>query len=80
MTTLMINTSYFHNKLTPSFFWMHDVDNHADMYKLQLTYDYSDVWRYTLGALILNGEEPGNGFHVFEDKDYIYFKISYKWG
>ena len=80
MTTLMINTSYFHNKLTPVFFWMHDVDNHADMYKLQLTYDYSNVWRYTLGALILNGQEPGNGFHVFENKDYFYFKISYKWG
>ena len=80
MTTLMINTSYFHNKIAPSFFWMHDVDNHADMYKLQLTYDYSNKWRYTLGALFLNGQEPGNSFQVFENKDYLYFKISYKWG
>jgi len=80
MTTLMINTSYFHNKLVPLFFWMSDLTNDADMYKLQLTYDYSNVWHYTLGALILNGEEPGKSFHVFENKDYLYFKISYKWG
>jgi hypothetical protein len=80
MTTLMISTSYFHNKLVPSFFWMHDITNEADMYKVQLVYDYSYKWHYTLGALILNGEEPGKGFDVFENKDQIYFKISYKWG
>jgi len=80
MTTLMINTSYLHNKLVPSFFWMHDITNEADMYKLQLVYDYSYKWHYTLGALILNGEKPGKGFHIFENKDQVYFKISYKWG
>ena len=25
MTTLLINTTYFHNKLTPQFFWMRDM-------------------------------------------------------
>jgi len=80
MTTLSINTSYFHNKLVPSFFWMNDITNKADMYKLQLVYDYSYKLHYTLGALILNGEAPGKGFHVFENKDQVYFKISYKWG
>ena len=79
MTSLMMNTTYFHNKIVPMFFWLHDVNNHADMYKLQLTYDYSSEWHYTVGALFLNGQEPGNGFQIFENKDYIYFKISYKW-
>jgi len=80
MTTLSINTSYLHNKLVPSFFWMNDRTNNADMYKLQLVYDYSYKWHYTLGALIINGNKPGKGFHVFENKDQVYFKISYKWG
>ena len=80
MSTLLINTSYLHNKLVPSFFWLHDLDNHADMYRLQLVYDYSNEWHFTLGALFLNGQEPGNGVHIFENKDYLYFKISYKWG
>lgn len=79
-TSLLISTKYLHNKLKPSFFWMHDLNNHADMYKVQCAYEHNENWIYTLGALFLNGQEPGNGFQVFENKDYLYFKISYKWG
>jgi len=79
-TTLMINTSYFHNKLVPSFFWMHDLNNKADMFRLQLVYDYSYKWHFTLGTVLLDGREKNKGFDVFENKDYLYFKISYKWG
>ena len=80
MTTLMLTTSYLHGKITPVFFWMHDVDNHADMYKLELKYQYSHEWNCAVGALLLDGQEPGKGFHVFENKDYMYFRISYRWG
>ena len=80
MTTLMISTSYLHNKLSPSFFWMHDIDNEADMYRLQLKYDYSNEWSCLVGGVLLDGDKPGKGFHVFENKDYLYFKLSYKWG
>jgi hypothetical protein len=79
-TTLMINTSYFHNKLTPSFFWMHDINSKSDMFRLQLVYDYSNKWHFTLGGLLLNGSKRGEGFQLFENKNYIYFKIAYKWG
>jgi hypothetical protein len=79
-TTLLINTSYFHNKLTPSFFWLHDVNSKSDMFRLQLAYDYSNKWHFTLGALLLSGEKSGQGFQLFDNKDLFYFKISYKWG
>ncbi len=79
-TTLMINTSYFHNKLTPSFFWLHDVNSKSDFFRLQLVYDYSNKWHFTLGSCFLYGKKEGQGFELFENKDYIYFKVSYKWG
>lgn len=79
MYTLMIKTQYLHGTITPVFFWMHDVDNDADLYKAAVIYKYSEDWQYTLGAIFLDGKEPGKGFHVFENKDYISFKISYKW-
>ena len=79
-TTLMISTNYFHGKINPSFFWMRDVDNHADFYKLAVKYKPTHEWEYALGAVFLEGQEPGNGFQVFDNKDYLYFKLTYKWG
>ena len=79
-TTLMVSTQYFHGKIKPSFFWMRDVNNHADYYKLGVKYVPSNEWEYGLGAVFFDGKEPGNGFQVFENKDYLYFKLSYKWG
>jgi len=79
-TTLMINTTYLHNKLVPLFFWLHDMTNRSDLYKLQLTYDYSNEWHYTIGGIFINGKEPGKGLQPFENKNQLYFKISYKWG
>ncbi len=79
MASLMISTSYYLNKITPSFFWLRDVNNRANMFKYQVIYDHTDYWRYTLGAMFFNGVEKTKGFDVFENKDYIYFKISYRW-
>lgn len=78
--SLMMNTSYFHEKIVPSVFWLRDLTNRATMWRLQLTYDRNTYWHYTLGAFLLNGKEMNKGFDVFENKDYIYFKVSYKWG
>lgn len=79
ITSLMITTSYYLNKINPSFFWMRDLNNKANMFKFQVVYDHTDYWHYTIGAILFNGSEAGKGFDVFENKDYIYFKISYKW-
>ena len=79
-TTLMINTNYLHGKLVPSFFWFRDINSQSDMFRFQLVYDYSNKWHFTLGALLLDGHKNGEGFQLFEHKDQIYFKISYKWG
>lgn len=79
-STLGINTSYFHNKLTPSFFWLRDWRTQSDMFRLQLIYDHDYHWHFTVGALLLDGSKRGQGFELFDNKDQVYFKISYKWG
>ncbi|OPY74638.1 MAG: hypothetical protein A4E64_02197 [Syntrophorhabdus sp. PtaU1.Bin058] len=86
MTTLMISTSYMNNKLTPSFFWMRDINRRADMFRYQVQYDYSDNWRYTVGALFLGGLDNmnngvmNNSFEFYDHKDQLYLKVTYRWG
>lgn len=79
-TTLMISTSYLHNKLTPSFFWLRDINSKSDFFRLQLVYDYSNNWHFTLGTSFFDGKKEGYGFQVFDNKNMIYFKVAYKWG
>lgn len=77
-TTLMLSTSYLHTKLTPSFFWMRDWTNRAEMFRYQLVYDYSTTWRYTLGALVVRGDKEGLSMQPMDHKDHVYFNIAYK--
>lgn len=79
-TSLMINTTYFHNKLEPSFFWLANWtdEEKGGFYRLQLKYERSHLWNYALGAIFINGEKLQNGMEPIEDKDHIYFTASYK--
>lgn len=78
--TLLIKTSYFNAKLVPSFFWLRDITTRSDFFKLELMYDYTHNWRFTIGSLLFRGEERGEGFEVFDNKNQVYFKITYRWG
>jgi len=80
MTTLMVSTSYLHNKLTPVVYWMRDWTGKANMYMLRLIYDQNDNWHYTLGSMIFTGEKNDTSFDVFTHKNLIFFKTTYKWG
>ena len=86
MTTLMLQTSYFNNKLTPNFFWMQDINRRAYVFRYQLTYDYTNEWRFLLGAVFLGGKDGmnngimNNSFEFFNHKDQLYFKVTRKFG
>ncbi|MGA3173045.1 MAG: DUF1302 family protein [Syntrophorhabdales bacterium] len=80
LTSLMITTSYLHNKLVPSFFWMRDLTNRSNFFRYQVVYDYSNKWHFSLGVMTFSGSIQGQGFEPFHDKDEVYFKISYKFG
>ena len=78
--TLLIKTSYFNGKLVPTFFWLRDINTRSDFFKLELMYDYTHNWRFTLGSLLFRGDERGKGFEVFDHKNQVYFKVTYRWG
>ncbi|OPY75794.1 MAG: hypothetical protein A4E64_01806 [Syntrophorhabdus sp. PtaU1.Bin058] len=76
--SLTLSTSYLHNKLNPSFTWIHDMTSRADYYRYQVVYDYNDAWHFTLGAMQFYGAKAGEGLEVFRNKDQCYFKTTYK--
>ncbi len=77
-TSLFLSTQYFNAKLVPSVFWMRDVTNDGNFLRVQATYDWSTSWRFTLGAVFLDGNKPNYGFEVFDNKDYVFGKVQYK--
>ena len=78
ITTLLINTTYLHNKLTPQIFWMRDMTLNGNMFKPQITYDYSDKWHYTVGALFLDGKASQKGFEPLKRKDQLFATVKYR--
>ena len=79
-TFLTLSTSYFHNKLTPSATWIHDVNSNSNYGILKLVYDLDYHWHFTLGGQFFRGAKENQGFNVFENKNQIWFKVAYKWG
>jgi len=77
-TSLIINTTYFHNKLQPLFVWMRDITGKGDLFKLMVSWEQSNHWKYTLGALMVKGNKSGVNLEPVEHKDQIYFTVSYK--
>jgi hypothetical protein len=75
--TLMILTNYYHNKITPLFFWMNDITNRSSIFKLQCSYAPDHHWTYSLGTLIVEGREKGRGFEGMDHKDQLFVTVNY---
>jgi hypothetical protein len=84
MTTFRIATTYFHNKLEPSFVWVGDHSYDSGFYIPQLKYEYSDKWNFTLGTAIYYGDDKlstaskGEALHKLRNKDHVYFTVGYR--
>lgn len=76
--SLMINTTYFHNKVVPMVFWLRDFSEKSNWIKAQVGYERSDVWNYTLGVVLFNGAKTADGFQVFHNKDQLFFTVGYR--
>jgi hypothetical protein len=77
-TSLMVNTTYLHNKLQPSFFWLRNWSDRSEFWRPQIAYEYSTSWKYTLGAMIFSGSKLAQGMQPFSQKDHVYGTVSYK--
>jgi hypothetical protein len=78
--TLLVSTGYLNGKLTPSVFWWTDLTTQADLVKVSLKYKPTYEWAYTVGAVFVGGRNAGEGFELFDHKDYAFASISYRWG
>lgn len=82
ITSLMVTTNYKNSTIIPFAFWMRDITNRADMYIFKISYVPTEVWKFTLGALILNSSAQdiriGNGFKPLEHKDQVFFTTMYQ--
>jgi hypothetical protein len=81
MTSIMLSTSYFHTKLLPSFFWLRDWTSQSEFYRYQVIWEHSNFWKFTLGALFVNGSKVNNlanNMQPLADKDNIYFNVAFK--
>lgn len=78
MTSLMVNTNYFHTKVTPMVFWMRHWTKRFEMVKAQVSYAPTSNWTYTLGALFFSGQQKNYGFETMENKDQLYFTMGYQ--
>jgi hypothetical protein len=81
--TVMLRTTYFHNKLMPVFFWQHSVmgkqvgtgSTEGDLFLLQVSYEQSDHWNYTLQMVFAEGD----ALQPLDHKDNIVFTVAYRY-
>ena len=76
--SLMLSTAYFNDKLMPKLFVIRDITNRAYWTRLELGYTENHRLSYTVGAQFLGGSDQGKSLNVFENKDHIFAKITYK--
>jgi hypothetical protein len=75
-TTLLVSTTYYHNKITPTFFWQRTYQGSVkgDLLLASLTYDHSHIWSYKLQGLWAENQ----GMAAFNNKDNVSFTVSFK--
>lgn len=79
MVTLFVTTSYLNQRLSPSAFWMRNMNSRGNFYKFNLAYNYTNNWAFNIGLLLFNGRVDNEAFKVFQNKNQIFFKAEYRW-
>jgi hypothetical protein len=76
--SILLKTTYFHSKLEPLIFWMQDFTGEANLIKAQLSWEQNHHWKYTLGALFLDGQKENVSFEPLKHKDQAFFTVQYR--
>ncbi|MBI5446431.1 MAG: DUF1302 family protein [Deltaproteobacteria bacterium] len=77
-STLVVMTSYLHNKLAPLFFWSHDYTNQSDTWLGKLTYSPTQSWDLGLGVFALKASARGIGNDAMKNHDKLFATVTYK--
>jgi hypothetical protein len=78
--SLMLRTAYLNERMPVSLFWFRDITGKSGYWKPSIGYLWDAHWSVEAGALFFDGERNGEGFQVFDHKDFFYLNVSYKWG
>jgi len=77
LASAYIQTTYLNAKLVPSFAYLRDFSNQAELMLLGLSYSPTSRWSYSASYGYHNGDDLGQSLEVFKNKDYIAFKVRY---
>ncbi|NNK01540.1 MAG: hypothetical protein HKP58_14120 [Desulfatitalea sp.] len=75
-----VSTNYWASRLTPSLAWTHDWSNESYFVKPSIKYTPNAKWAYTLAAGFFGGNMLSRGLQIYSHKDFVSFKVQYKWG
>jgi hypothetical protein len=79
IASVLVNTTYLHTKLKPSFFYIRNWTNRFQMYKVEVAYEPNNTWRYALGGLWLQGDQDKDlGLATMSHKDQVYASIKFR--
>jgi hypothetical protein len=76
-TSLLVNTAYFNNKLTPQILYVHDWTYNSYWIKAKLNYKLGDFWRFEVGGYYVHGDREQQ-FGLFTDMDTMYGMVMYQ--
>ncbi len=75
--SLLLMTSYFHNKLTPMVVWAHNQTQKDNMFLAKLSWQQNEHWTYGLSGLVFDGAKADRGNGYMKNKDKIWATITY---
>jgi len=73
----LVSTAYFNAKLAPQIACLWDIDNEAVLLLPGVSYSFSTRMKVSTQYAFLHGAIKGRSLDVFENKDYITFKVRY---
>ncbi len=73
----LISTAYLNAKLVPQIACLWDIDNEAVLLLPGISYSYSTQLKFSTQLAYFAGSIVGRSLDVFENKDYITFKVRY---
>ena len=75
--SFLLSTTYLNAKLVPQIATLWDIDNEANLLLLGLSYSFSTRLKVSTQYAFMHGGIVGRSLDVFENKDYINFKVRY---
>ncbi len=75
--SLYISHDMLHDTLVSTFWWSHDLKEHANLYKIESAYAYTDELKFTAGFSGFIVHNENNFYYPYRNNDRIYLSVQY---